>query len=87
MKVLHDDAVYVTEELTVDAPDKGIHVTADGLRREVKAGRLKCYRRVGRNYYLGKDLKEWLKGGERFTQQSDDEYEPEIADPRELSTR
>jgi hypothetical protein len=33
------------------------------LRREVREGRLRVYKRCGRYFILGEDVLEWLKGG------------------------
>ena len=33
------------------------------VRREIRLGRLKAYRRGGRYFFLGNDVLDWLRGG------------------------
>jgi hypothetical protein len=39
-------------------------LSASSLRRELRQGRLKVYKRCGKYYLIGEQILEWLRGGE-----------------------
>jgi hypothetical protein len=44
---------------------KGLDLKDSTISREIREGRLKSYRRAGKDYFLGSDLLDWIKGGKR----------------------
>lgn len=53
------NAVYLPSQIRT-----ALHLRASSLRTEWRRGRLRIIRRCGRNYLLGRDVLEWLAGGE-----------------------
>jgi len=56
---LRPDAVYRPEQIRTAL---GLRVSS--LRTEWRQGRLRVVRRCGRNYLIGRDVLDWLNGGE-----------------------
>jgi hypothetical protein len=56
--VVHPTAVYRREAFRA-----AFGLRDSSLRREVREGRLKVYKRCGKYYILGEDVLAWLRGG------------------------
>jgi hypothetical protein len=57
--IVHRHAVY-----TANAFRRAFGLKESSLRREVREGRLKVYKRCGKYFILGEDVLAWLRGGE-----------------------
>jgi hypothetical protein len=57
--VLHPDAIIFPDQFR-----KLFRLRESTLRREVREGRLKVYKRGGRYYLIGREVMAWLRGGE-----------------------
>jgi hypothetical protein len=57
--VIEPHAVY-----TADAFRRAFGLRESSLRRELREGRLKVYKRCGKYFILGEDVLAWLRGGE-----------------------
>jgi hypothetical protein len=58
--VIDPAAVY-----TVPTASAALGLAKNCLPREIRLGRLRCAKRAGRHFILGKWLIEWLESGER----------------------
>jgi hypothetical protein len=57
--IVHRDGVYTTESFR-----RAFGLRTSSLRREVREGRLKVYKRCGKYFILGEDILAWLRAGE-----------------------
>jgi hypothetical protein len=57
--VIHDTGVYTTDQVRTM-----LRLRQSSLRREIREGRLRVSKRCGRYYFLGRQLLDWLRGGE-----------------------
>jgi hypothetical protein len=55
--VVHPDAVYTVESFRLT-----FGLRQSSLRREVREGRLKVYKRCGKYFILGAQVLAWLRG-------------------------
>ena len=58
--VIHPTAVYQVSHVR-----EMLRLRQSSLRREIREGRLRVCKRCGRYYFLGEQLLDWLRGGER----------------------
>lgn len=56
--VIHDDVVFDLPSLR-----QALSLRGRTLPREIRAGRLTAYKRAGRYFVFGRDVKAWLRGG------------------------
>jgi hypothetical protein len=56
---IRPDGVYLPTQIRV-----ALGLKSSSLRTEWRHGRLRVIRRCGKNYLLGRDVLEWLNGGE-----------------------
>jgi hypothetical protein len=56
--VIHEHAVY-----SADSFRRAFGLRTSSLRRELREGRLKVYKRCGKYFILGEDILAWLRGG------------------------
>ena len=57
--VIHANAVFTRPQL-----QQLLGLTREGIRREVKLGRLRVCKRSNRYFFLGEQVLDWLRGGE-----------------------
>jgi hypothetical protein len=57
--VIHEHGVYHPDQFRAI-----FRLSASSLRREVREGRLRVYKRCGRYYLTGDQILAWLRGGE-----------------------
>jgi hypothetical protein len=57
LHVVEPTAVYTAETFR-----RAFGLRASSLRREVREGRLKVYKRCGKYFILGEDVLAWLRG-------------------------
>jgi hypothetical protein len=58
-QIVDPRAVYTAESFR-----RAFGLRQSSLRREVREGRLKVYKRCGKYFILGEDVLTWLRGGE-----------------------
>jgi hypothetical protein len=56
---IHPDAIYRPGDVI-----RALGLRASSLRTEWRRGRLRIVRRCGKNYLIGRDILNWLDGGE-----------------------
>jgi hypothetical protein len=56
---IRPDGVYLAEQIRT-----ALRLRASSLKSEWRRGTLRVVRRCGRNFYLGRDLLDWLNRGE-----------------------
>lgn len=61
--VLDVHTIQPTSVYTTESFRRTFGLRATSLRREVREGRLKVYKRCGKYYLLGEDILAWIRGG------------------------